>query len=109
MSKRKYTHIQELEEEILVMREARAARQETADRLGLTKTEVKDWINRYNRRQAKPAAGVQPRPKGRTQKGAKFASKEAEQAYETEIQRLQMENKLLRDFLRFAGRGWGRQ
>lgn len=103
MSKRKYTHIQVLEREILVMREAGATRQEIADHLGLTKREVKDWINRYNRRQAKLAAGIQPRTKGRPRKGIKFVSKEAEQAYE--IQRLQMENKLLRDFLRSAGRG----
>lgn len=102
MSKRKYTHLQELEGEILDMREAGATRQEIADQLGLTKAEVEDWITRYNRRQAKMAAGIQPRPKGRPRKGAKFVSKEAEQAYE--IQRLQMENKLLRDFLSFTGR-----
>ena len=102
MSKRKYTHVQELEGEILAMREAGATRQEIADRLELTKTEDKDWITRYNRRQRKLAAGIQPRPKGRSRKDAKFVSKEAEQAYE--IQRLQMENKLLRDFLRSTGR-----
>ena len=62
----------------------------------------KNWITRYNRRQAKLTAGIQPRPKGRPRKGAEFVGKEAEQAYE--IQRLQMENKLLLDFLSFPGR-----
>ena len=55
-----------------------------------------------NRRQAKLAAGIQPRPKGRPRKDAAPKNIVAEQAYE--IQRLQMENKLLRDFLRSTGR-----
>ena len=102
MSKSKYTHIQAIEEESLVMREAGATRQEIAERLGLSKVQIKNWINRYNRKQAKLAAGILPSPKGRRRKEAKFVSKEAEQAYE--IERLQMENKLLRDFLQCTGR-----
>ena len=102
MSKSKYTHIQAIEEEILVMREAGATRQEIADRFGLSKVQIKNWINRYNRKQAKLAAGILPRPKGRLRKDGKFVSKEAEQV--NEIQRLRMENKLLRDFLQFTGR-----
>ena len=51
MSKRKYTHIQELEGEILAMRKEGATRQEIADRLGLSKPQIKNWINRYNRKQ----------------------------------------------------------
>ena len=34
MSRRKYTHVQELEEEILSMRQKGATRQEIADQLG---------------------------------------------------------------------------
>ena len=102
MSKSKYTHIQAIEEEILVMREAGATRQEIADRFGLSKVQIKNWINRYNRKQAKLAAGILPRPKGRPRKDGKFVSTEAEQV--NEIQRLRMENKLLRDFLQFTGR-----
>ena len=49
MSKRKYTHVQELEGEILAMRKEGATRQEIADRLGLSKSQIKNWINRYNR------------------------------------------------------------
>ena len=102
MSKRNYTHIQELEGEILSMREAGATRQEIADWLGFSKAQIKSWINRYNRRQAKLAAGIPLRPKGRPRKEGQIVSKEAEQAYE--IQRLRMENKLLRDFLHCTGR-----
>ena len=102
MSKNKYTHLQALEGEILTMREMGLARQEIAERLGLSKVQIKNWINRYNRKQAKLAAGILPKPKGRRRKEAKSVSKEAEQAYE--IQRLRMENKLLRDFLQCTER-----
>lgn len=102
MYERKYTHIAELEGAILAMREAGATRQEIADRFGLSKVQIKNWINRYNRKQAKLAAGILPRPKGRPRKNAVPRDIVAEQAYE--IQRLQMENNLLRDFLQFTGR-----
>ena len=102
MTKRKYTHIQELEGEILAMRKEGATRQEIADRFGLSKAQVKGWINRHNRKQAKLEAGIVPRPKGRPRKDAVPRDVVREQAYE--IERLRMENKLLRDFLRFTGR-----
>ena len=102
MSKNKYTHLQALEGEILAMREMGLTRQEIAERLGLSKVQIKNWINRYNRKQTKLAAGILPRPKGCPRKGAKFVSKEAELAYE--FRRLQMENKLLRDFLQCTER-----
>ncbi len=53
---------------------------------------------------AKLEAGVIPRPKGRPRKDAVPRDIVAQQAYE--IQRLRMENKLLRDFLRSTGRKW---
>ena len=102
MSKRKYTHIQELEGEILAMRKEGVTRQEIADRFGLSKAQIKGWINRYNRKQAKLEAGIVPRTKGRPRKDAAPRDVVREQAYE--IERLRMENKLLRDFLRFTGR-----
>ena len=102
MSKRKYTHIQEVEREILSMREEGATRQEIADRFGLSKAQIKNWINRYNRKQAKQAAGVPHRPKGRPRKDASPRDIVTEQAYE--IRRLRMENELLRDFLQSTGR-----
>ena len=48
MSKNKYTHLQALEGEILAMREMGLTRQEIAERLGLSKVQIKNWINRYN-------------------------------------------------------------
>lgn len=102
MSKRKYTQIQEVEGEILAMRKEGATRQEIADRFGLSKEQIKNWINRYNRKQAKIAAGVIPRAKGRPRNDAAPRDIVSEQAYE--IQRLRMENQLLRDFLQSTGR-----
>ncbi len=102
MSRRKYTHIQEMEEEILSMRQKGATRQEIADQLGLSKSQIKSWITRYNRKQAKLEVGICPRPKGRVRRSDAPRDIVAEQAYE--IQRLRMENELLRDFLRSTGR-----
>ena len=102
MTKRKYTHVQELEGEILAMRKEGATRQKIADRLELSKSQIKSWINRYNRKQAKLEVGICPRPKGRARRSDAPRDIVAEQAYE--IQRLRMENELLRDFLRSTGR-----
>ena len=100
MGKRKYTHVEEYETVILQMRMEGKTRREIAEHLGLTKKQVKDWINRYNRKQARVAAGIPPKPKGRPRKRP-LSSKEE---YEKEIARLQMENQLLRDFLQFTER-----
>ena len=42
MSKRKYTHMKELEMQILSMRESGMTRQEIADELGLEKGQIKN-------------------------------------------------------------------
>ena len=63
---------------------------------------VKRLLERERRKEQKLEAGIRPRPKGRPRKDAAPGDVVAEQAYE--IQRLRMENKLLRDFLRFTER-----
>ena len=102
MSKRKYTKIKEIESEIMAMRDAGQTLREIAEHFGLEKKQLKDLVTRYNRRQKKLAAGIMPRPKGRPRKDAPSRDVVAEQAYE--INRLKMENKLLRDFLQLTGR-----
>ena len=101
MSKRKYTHIKEIEPELLAMRKAGYTRQEIADHFGLEKSQIKSWITRYNHEQARQAAGLPPKHRGRPRKDAPPASI-AE--YQYEIDRLKMENELLRDFLQSVGR-----
>lgn len=100
MSKRKWTNIKEFESEIIAMREAGKTRREIAEHLGLEKEQIKNWISRHNREQARLAAGLPPKRRGRPRKGEAKSVEE----YKYEIERLKMENKLLRDFLQSTGR-----
>ena len=63
---------------------------------------VHNLLKRERRKERKIQAGIIPRPKGRPRKDATPRDIVAEQAYE--INRLKMENKLLRDFLQLTGR-----
>lgn len=103
MKKRNYTHVQALLPEIKAMLAEGKTQREVAEHYGLRdKQVVKRLLERERRKERKLESGILPKPKGRPRKDAAPRSIEAEQAYE--IQRLQMENKLLRDFLRSTGR-----
>jgi len=92
--------MQALEGEIIAMRAAGKTRREIAEHFGLEKEQVKNWINRYNRAQAEQAAGLPPKGRG----GARKTVHTSEEKYQYESKRLKMENELLRDFHRLAGR-----
>lgn len=101
MSKRRYTKVQELLPEIKGMiavgcthKEIEAYFQLQGDR------PVHQLLKRERRKERKIEFGIAPRRPGRPQKNGVDAPKEKEY----EIKRLQMENRLLRDFLRVAGR-----
>ena len=100
MTKRKYTHVKEIESVIISLREAGLTRQEIADELGLQKSQIKDWVRRYNRRQEQLQKGIIPKRTGRPRKHPLTISEE----YQREIARLQLENKFLRDFLQSVER-----
>lgn len=100
MEKRKWTNIKAVEGLITEMREAGKTRQEIADALGLDKVQVKNWINRYNKKQARTEAGLPPKRRGRPRQKETMSEEE----YKYEIHRLKMENQLLRDFLSLTGR-----
>ena len=103
MGKRNYTQVQALMPEIEGMLAAGKTQREIAEYFGFKdKYVVKGLLKRERRKERKMEAGILPRPKGRPRKDASPRDIVAEQAYE--IHRLQMENKLLRDFLRFTGR-----
>ena len=103
MNKRNYTHVQTLLPEIKTMLAEGKTQREVAEHYGLKdKYVVKQLLIRERRKERKLDAGNVPRSKGRPRKHAVPKDIIAEQAYE--IQRLQMENKLLRDFLQFTGR-----
>lgn len=98
MEKRRYTHVQELLPEIQAMVAEGRTQREIAAYFGFKdKGVIKGLLNRERRKQRRIAAGIAPRPKGRPRKDAPPRDIIAEQAYE--IQRLKMENDLLRDFL----------
>lgn len=103
MHKRSYTHVQVLLPEIRAMVSEGKTQREIAEHFGLSGKEVvRELLKRERRKEAKISAGIMPRPKGRPRKDATPRSIFAEQAYE--INRLKMENELLRDFLQLTGR-----
>ena len=103
MKKRNYTHVQALLPAINAMLAEGKTQWEVAEYYGFQdKQVVKRPLARERRKERKLAAGILPRPKGRPRKGAAPKDIVSEQAHE--IQRLRMENKLLRDFLQFTGR-----
>ena len=95
MQKRKYTHLKAVEGLILAMRQDGMSLQEIADELGLDKIQVKNCVYRYNHRRALLARGDELRPKGRPRKDGQAPKLDLQK----EVERLRMENKLLRDFL----------
>lgn len=100
MNKRKYTHVNEYEAIILSMRREGSTRREIADELGLSIKQIETWITRYNKRQALLLSGKERKMRGRPRKDGKPLQERAE----TELKRLRMENKLLRDFLQSTER-----
>lgn len=102
MKKREYRHVQILAPEIEALILEGKTQREVAEQFGLKdKSVVKNLLKRERAKRRKLAAGIVSRPKGRPRKTVKPGDIAAEQRYE--IQRLQMENKLLRDFLQCAG------
>ena len=100
MGKRRYTKIKEYESVILSMREAGHTRREIADELGLELKQIEWWVSRYNKRQVLTLKGIEPKAKGRPRKDGQPPRQDAQK----ELDRLRMENKLLRDFLQSVER-----
>ena len=97
---RQYTRMNEIANEILRMRSEGKTRREIWTHFGISKKQYKNFLNRRNRINKKIKTGILLRRRGRPPKGHKFAQSEKD----NEIKRLKMENELLRDFLRAAGR-----
>ena len=95
MTKRKYTHILSLTSTIISMRSNGYTNQEVADYLGLEREQIKNCIKRHNRKERILASGCTCKPKGRPRKDGQPPRQDPQK----ELERLRMENKLLRDFL----------
>lgn len=100
MSKRKWTDIQALEPEIIRMRNKGMSRTQIAEELGLEWKQIDNWVTRYNKRRMAITNGQPGKRKGRPRTRPLTTQEE----YEREIARLEMENKLLRDFLQLTER-----
>ena len=103
--------LKDREQLIIQMREEGRSRQEIAESLGLTKTQIKNWVNRYNRRLKKQAAGIPSIHRGRPRKDYELTEENRVEYYkrqlrlvQSENKRLKMENELMRDFLSLTGR-----
>ena len=108
---RSYRHIKEYEKVILELRESGLTRQEIAEKLGLSKIQIKNFINRHNKSQLKLESGIVPKKRGRPPKDYVVSEKDtiAELKYilarkDAKIKSLEMENELMRDFLSLTER-----
>ena len=95
---RKWTDIQSMERIILQMRQEGRTRQEIANALNLDIKQIKNWINRFNRKQAQPSVPL--KRKGRPRKHPISEP----QAMALRIRELEREVDLYRSFLQAAGR-----
>ena len=100
MQKRKYTHLKAVEGLILSMRQEGITFQEIADELGLSHKQLRNWSYRHNCENRNTLKGITPKPKGRPRKDGQPPKQDVEK----ELNRLRMENKLLRDFLQSTER-----
>ena len=100
MQKRKYTHLKTVEGHILAMRQDGMTLQEIADELGLSLKQMKNWSYRHNCERRKLLKGTESKAKGRPRKDGQPPRQDPQK----EIERLRMENKLLRDFLQSTER-----
>ena len=108
---RSYRNIRMYEEEILRIREANLTRREICEKIGLSKKQYENFINRYKRKQEKLAAGIALRKKGRptkdiviTEKMTSIELRHIIARKNTKIKKLEMENELMRAFLSLTER-----
>ena len=108
---RSYKPIQQHEKEILKMREEGNTNRQIGEKLGFSKEQIKQFINRYNKKQMKIKAGMSQKRKGRPPKNYVVSEEDriAELRYivarkDAKIKSLEMENELMRDFLSLTER-----
>ncbi len=108
---RSYRKMEEYREEILRLRSEGKTNREICEKFGFSMKQIKNFITRYNTRQKKLAAGIAIRRKGRPPRDYEVSEQDkiTELRYilarkESRIKALEMENKLMRDFLSLTER-----
>ena len=97
---RKYTKIELLSDEIFRLKEHGKTHREIGDLYGLTKAQIKGFVNRQNRKQWLLDKGYVPRPKGRPRKN----SLDESTLLQNELIELRMKVDVLQNFLCAIGR-----
>ena len=97
---RKYTKIELLSDEIFRLKEQGKTHREIGDLYGLTKEQIKGFVNRQNRKQRLLKQGYVPRPKGRPRKN----SLDESTILQNELIELRMNVDVLQNFLYAIGR-----
>ena len=108
---REYRHISQYEKEIMELRDKGLTYREIGEKLGFSKSQIKEFFSRLHIKERKLAAGIALKRKGRPPKNhvIKEEDKVAELRYilarkEAKIKSLEMENELMRDFLSLTER-----
>ena len=96
--KRKWTNVERFSPIIIRMRNEGYTRQQIADALGLEKSQIKNWINRYNHRQKALPKVCSRRGRPRTRPIS------TQEALTLRIKELEREVELYRSFLQAVGR-----
>ena len=103
---RSHRHIQQYEKEIIELKETGYSQREIGEKLGFSKDQIKEFLKRYRRKEARKEAGIAMKKKGRPPKNYVVSEQDkvAELKYilarkEAKIKALEMENELMRDFL----------
>ncbi len=97
---RAYIKIENLAPEVFKRKEAGQTNREIADSFGLTPRQIKQLVNRQNRKERLIKEGYILRPKGRPRK----VPETEEISKNNEIANLKMQVELLRNFLSECGR-----
>lgn len=103
---RSYENISYYENDILELRKQGLSKREISEKLRFSIKQITNFITRYNRKQDKINSGIQVKPKGRPAKDYVVTEemKINELKYiidrkNSKIRQLEMENKLMKDFL----------
>ena len=97
---RAYTKMEQLAPEVFKRKEAGQTNREIADSFGLTQKQIKQLVNRQNRKEKLLREGYILRPKGRPRK----TSETEEIRRKNELVNLKMQVEVLRNFLSECGR-----
>ena len=108
---RGYRHIQQYESELLKLKEEGLSIRAIGERFGFSYEQTHDFFKRYNRKQRKISAGIAIKKRGRPAKDSVVTEEDklADFRYklarkDARIKQLEMENKLMRDFLSLTER-----